>query len=330
MRTWPRSTPRSNPPTARARRTTRIRRSCVSAPTSRCRLDAGVDLSPVPDRLPDLRHAQRRAQQRGADLPRAHRRPARRQRASGHRQSRLVGDHGRARPADRHRALFRHLPERGRRLHGHDRPGLDQPEDRHALGPRLSRSSRSATWCARRRCCSTISASTSLFAVAGGSMGGMQVLQWAASYPERVFAALPIAAATRHSAQNIAFHEVGRQAVMADPEWRAGPLFRRRHQPAARARGRAHGRAHHLSLGRRRCTASSAASFQDRDNPTFSFDADFQVESYLRHQGITFVERFDANSYLYLTRAMDYFRPRGRLRRRARQCLPRTRRRASA
>ena len=90
-----------------------------------------------------------------------------------------------------------------------------------------------------------------LFAVAGGSMGGMQVLQWAASYPERVFAALPIACATRHSAQNIAFHEVGRQAVMADPEWRGGRYLARRHQPAPRPRGRAHGRAHHLSVGRR-------------------------------------------------------------------------------
>jgi homoserine O-acetyltransferase/O-succinyltransferase len=125
----------------------------------------------------------------------------------------------------------------------------------------------------------------SLFAVAGGSMGGMQALQWAASYPHRVFAALPIAAATRHSAQNIAFHEVGRQAVMADPEWRGGRYF-------------AEGTNPRRGFGRR---------FQDRDNPTFSFDADFQVESYLRHQGITFVERFDANSYLYLTRAMDYF-----------------------
>src|SRR5467141_801450 len=116
-----------------------------------------------------------------------------------------------------------------------------------------------------------------LFAVAGGSLGGMQVLQWAASYPSRVFSALPIAAATRHSAQNIAFHEVGRMGAhityLSDA-------------------------ALHRKFGRR---------FQDRDNPTFSFDADFQVESYLRHQGISFVERFDANSYLYLTRAMDYF-----------------------
>jgi homoserine O-acetyltransferase len=145
-----------------------------------------------------------------------------------------------------------------------------------------------------------------LFAVVGGSMGGMQVLQWAASFPERVFAALPLAGATRHSAQNIAFHEVGRQAVMADPEWRGGRYETEGTNPRrglAVARMGAHitylsDAALHRKFGRR---------FQDRDNPTFSFDADFQVESYLRHQGISFVERFDANSYLYLTRAMDYF-----------------------
>jgi homoserine O-acetyltransferase len=146
----------------------------------------------------------------------------------------------------------------------------------------------------------------SLFAVAGGSLGGMQVLQWAASYPERVFAALPIATSTRHSAQNIAFHEVGRQAVMADPDWRGGRYFTEGTNPRrglAVARMGAHitylsDAALHRKFGRR---------FQDRDNPTFSFDADFQVESYLRHQGSSFVERFDANTYLYLTRAMDYF-----------------------
>jgi len=145
-----------------------------------------------------------------------------------------------------------------------------------------------------------------LFAVAGGSMGGMQVLQWAASYPERVFAALPIACATRHSAQNIAFHEVGRQAVMADPEWRHGRYLIEATQPRrglAVARMAAHitymsDAALHRKFGRR---------FQDRSMPTFSFDADFEVESYLRYQGSSFVERFDANSYLYLTRAMDYF-----------------------
>ncbi len=145
-----------------------------------------------------------------------------------------------------------------------------------------------------------------LFCVIGGSMGAMQVLQWASSYPEAVFAAVPIAGSARHSAQNIAFHEVGRQAVMADPDWQQGRYFAEGTNPRrglAVARMGAHitylsDAALHRKFGRR---------FQNRDNPTFSFDADFQVESYLRHQGITFVERFDANSYLYLTRAMDYF-----------------------
>jgi homoserine O-acetyltransferase len=146
----------------------------------------------------------------------------------------------------------------------------------------------------------------SLFAVAGGSMGGMQVLQWAASYPARVFCALPIACATRHSAQNIAFHEVGRQAIMADPEWRGGRYLLEDTNPR---RGLAVARmgAHITYLSDAALHRKFGRKFQDRANPTFSFDADFEVESYLRHQGISFVERFDANSYLYLTRAMDYF-----------------------
>src|ERR671916_2287021 len=146
----------------------------------------------------------------------------------------------------------------------------------------------------------------SLFCVVGGSMGGMQVLQWAASYPQRVFAALPIATATRHSAQNIAFHEVGRQAVMADPEWRGGRYLLEGTNPR---RGLAVARmgAHITYLSDAALHRKFGRKFQDRANPTFSFDADFEVESYLRHQGISFVERFDANAYLYLTRAMDYF-----------------------
>jgi homoserine O-acetyltransferase len=145
-----------------------------------------------------------------------------------------------------------------------------------------------------------------LFAVVGGSMGGMQVLEWAASYPQRVFAALPIACSTRHSAQNIAFHEVGRQAVMADPDWRGGRYLVEGTNPR---RGLAVARmgAHITYLSDAALHRKFGRKFQDRSNPTFSFDADFEVESYLRHQGISFVERFDANSYLYLTRAMDYF-----------------------
>jgi homoserine O-acetyltransferase len=146
----------------------------------------------------------------------------------------------------------------------------------------------------------------SLFCVAGGSMGGMQVLQWAASYPDRVFAALPIASAARHSAQNIAFHEVGRQAVMADPDWRGGRYLTAGTRPS---KGLAVARmgAHITYLSETALHRKFGRNFQDRSAPTFSFDADFQIESYLRYQGLSFVERFDANSYLYVTRAMDYF-----------------------
>ncbi len=145
-----------------------------------------------------------------------------------------------------------------------------------------------------------------LFCVIGGSMGGMQVLQWAASYPDRVFSAVPIACAARHSAQNIAFHEVGRQAVMADPNWHGGDYLS--HDTAPRA-GLAVARmaAHITYLSEPALHRKFARNLQDRDALSYGFDADFQVESYLRHQGITFVDRFDANSYLYITRAMDYF-----------------------
>jgi homoserine O-acetyltransferase/O-succinyltransferase len=146
----------------------------------------------------------------------------------------------------------------------------------------------------------------SLFCVVGGSMGGMQVLQWAASYPDRVFAAMPIATGARHSAQNIAFHEVGRQAVMADPEWCQGRYLERGARPR---KGLAVARmgAHITYLSETALHRKFGRTFQDRDAPTFSFDADFQIESYLRYQGLSFVERFDPNSYLYVTRAMDYF-----------------------
>jgi len=144
-----------------------------------------------------------------------------------------------------------------------------------------------------------------LFAVVGGSMGGMQVLQWAADYPERIFSAVCIASAARHSAQNIAFHEVGRQAIMADPDWRGGDYAAQGVRPEkglAVARMAAHitylsEPALHRKFGRE----------LQRDGLSWGFDADFQIESYLRHQGASFVDRFDANSYLYITRAMDYF-----------------------
>ena len=146
----------------------------------------------------------------------------------------------------------------------------------------------------------------SLFCVIGGSMGGMQVLEWAAQAPDKVFTAVPIAVAPRHSAQNIAFYEVGRQAIMADPDWRNGAYIEAGVKPG---RGLAIARmaAHITYLSEAGLKRKFDRSLQDRDTQSFSFDADFQVESYLRYQGKTFVDRFDANSYLYVTRAMDYF-----------------------
>jgi homoserine O-acetyltransferase len=147
---------------------------------------------------------------------------------------------------------------------------------------------------------------TKLHAVIGGSMGGMQALVWAAHYPERVGAALVIASTARHSAQNIAFHEVGRQAIMADPNWRDGAYYGQARGPDA---GLAVARmaAHITYLSEQGLTEKFGRRLQARDAKTFGFDADFQVESYLRHQGLAFTDRFDANSYLYITRALDYF-----------------------
>lgn len=145
-----------------------------------------------------------------------------------------------------------------------------------------------------------------LFLCIGGSMGGMQVLQWAASYPERVFAAMPIATGARHSTQNIAFHEVGRQAIMADPAWAEGRYLEEGTRPA-KGLGVARMGAHITYLSEPALHRKFGRRFQGGSAPTFSFNADFQIESYLRHQGLSFVERFDANAYLYLTRAMDYF-----------------------
>jgi len=147
---------------------------------------------------------------------------------------------------------------------------------------------------------------TELYAVIGGSMGGMQVLHWAVNYGERVKTAIPIASTWRHSAQNIAFHEVGRQAIMADPNWREGRYFEtdiRPHAGLSVARMAAH--ITYMSEGS--LMDKFGRNLQDREKLTFGFDADFQVESYLRYQGISFVDRFDANSYLYITRAMDYY-----------------------
>ena len=147
-----------------------------------------------------------------------------------------------------------------------------------------------------------------LFAVIGGSMGGMQALEWAATFPDAVFAAVPIAAAAYHSAQNIAFHEVGRQAIFADPDWDGGRYWRSGRVPA---RGLAVARmaAHITYLSEQALTRKFGRRLQAAPaGEALSLFGDmFEVESYLRHQGSAFVDRFDANSYLTITRAMDYF-----------------------
>ena len=145
-----------------------------------------------------------------------------------------------------------------------------------------------------------------LFSVAGGSMGGMQALQFVANFPDKTKTAIPIACTASHSAQNIALNELGRQAIMADNNWKNGNYFNTGSSPK---NGLAVARmaAHITYLSKKSLEDKFGRKLQERDSLKFSFDADFQIESYLRHQGNAFVDRFDANSYLYITRAMDYF-----------------------
>ena len=145
-----------------------------------------------------------------------------------------------------------------------------------------------------------------LFSVVGGSMGGMQVLQFVSNFPDKTKTAVPIACTSSHSAQNIAFNELGRQAITADHNWVDGKYVLKNVVPD---KGLAVARmaAHITYLSKKGLQEKFGRKLQERDNLRFGFDADFQIESYLRYQGSIFVDRFDANSYLYITRAMDYF-----------------------
>ncbi|PIR34016.1 MAG: homoserine O-acetyltransferase [Alphaproteobacteria bacterium CG11_big_fil_rev_8_21_14_0_20_44_7] len=140
----------------------------------------------------------------------------------------------------------------------------------------------------------------------GGSMGGMQVLEFVAKFPNRVERAIAIATTSRHSAQNIAFHEIGRQAIMADPDWCGGDYIAKKKKPR-KGLSVARMTAHVTYMSEESLQDKFGRALQGKNKVSYGFDADFQVESYLRHQGISFVDRFDANSYLYITRAMDYF-----------------------
>ncbi len=145
-----------------------------------------------------------------------------------------------------------------------------------------------------------------LYSVIGGSMGGMQVLQFVSNFPDKAKTAIPIACTSSHSAQNIAFNELGRQAVAADSNWCEGDYISKNSNPN---KGLAVARmaAHITYLSKKSLQEKFGRKLQERDDLKFGFDADFQIESYLRYQGSVFVDRFDANSYLYITRAMDYF-----------------------
>ncbi len=145
-----------------------------------------------------------------------------------------------------------------------------------------------------------------LFSVLGGSMGGMQVLQFVSNFPDMSQTAIPIACTASHSAQNIALNELGRQSIMADHNWSNGFYEENKNSPD---KGLAVARmaAHITYLSKKGLEEKFGRKLQERDDLKFSFDADFQIESYLRYQGSVFVDRFDANSYLYITRAMDYF-----------------------
>ncbi len=144
-----------------------------------------------------------------------------------------------------------------------------------------------------------------LLTVTGGSMGGMQALEWAVAYPARLVSAIPIASTARHSAQQIAFNEVGRQAIMADPNWKNGDYYSSTPPSAGLAVARMVGHITYMSDDSMR--TKFGRRLRARENVGFNFDVDFEVESYLRYRGSQFVSRFDANSYLYITKAMDYF-----------------------
>ena len=146
---------------------------------------------------------------------------------------------------------------------------------------------------------------TRLLCVAGGSMGGMQALEWAVSYPEMVRSTIPVATTWRHSAQQIAFNEVGRQAIMADPDWAGGEYYDSK--PPARGLSVARMVGHITYMSDESMREKFGRRLREKEKFGFDFGVDFEVESYLRYRGNQFVSRFDANSYLYITKAEDYF-----------------------
>ena len=183
-------------------------------------------------------------------------------------------------------------------------PSSINPEDRQALRPRIFRSITIADMVKAQKQLIDHLGIEKLLCVAGGSMGGMQALQWVASYPEQVRSAIPIATTLKHSPQQIAFDEVGRQAVMADPAWNDGDYYGQDKPERGLAVARMIG--HITYMSDKSMEEKFSRRLKDKEH-NFKFSADFEVEGYLRYHGDNFVKRFDANSYLYITKAMDYF-----------------------
>jgi homoserine O-acetyltransferase len=270
------------------------------------KLDAGVKLSPFQVAYQTYGELNAESVQRRADLPCADRRPACRQRKPDHRQARLVGGADRPRQNHRHRQVFRHLPQRARLVPGLHRPGVDQPgKTGKAYGIDLPVITIRDMVRAQAMLVDHLGIDQ-LFCVIGGSLGRHAGAGMGVELSDRVFCR---AADGHRHAPFGAEHRLlrgrpsggdGRSRLARRPLSRFG--VRTRKGPV----GGAHDRPHHLSVGDA-LHRKFGRNLQDRAALTFSFDADFQVESYLRHQGMTFVDRFDANSYLYLSRAMDYF-----------------------
>ena len=145
-----------------------------------------------------------------------------------------------------------------------------------------------------------------LFSVIGGSMGGFQALEWAASFPEMVRSIIALATSFRHNVENIAFNEIGRKAIMADSNWQAGGYLEKKTFPE---KGLAVARmaAHITYMSKESLQRKFGRNLQEKRELSYQFDIDFQIESYLDHQGSSFISRYDPNSYLFISKAMDYF-----------------------
>ena len=285
-------------------------------------MDAGVRALALRHRLPDLRHAERRQVQRDPGVPRAHRRPACGEREPGDRQAGLVVEPRGAGQAGRHQPLLRHRHQRHRRLHGHHRAGLDESGNRPALrarpadgdDPRHGAGPGHADRPPRHR--HAVFSDRRLDGRHAGAAMGRQlpragVLRHARRHPPRGTPAR-ISPSTR---------SVARRSWPTPTGARAATSTRDAHPGKGLAVARM--AAHITYLSNEALQRKFGRKLQERDAPTFSFDADFQIENYLRYQGLSFVDRFDANSYLYVTRACDLFRSRRRLRRPTGRGLPR-------